>query len=157
MRIYWGQHNHLPIPAQTLLKQVISYGLRFHPQYKGVNCEINITFVPPAEMAALNNQYRGKNTPTDVLSFPNTSAAPIPAERRGTRRKPALNLGDIVICPQVAERQAQEYGHIIERELAFLTAHGLLHLIGYDHNTAPEEEAMIEMQKKILARVGIQK
>ncbi|MCL2285849.1 MAG: rRNA maturation RNase YbeY [Firmicutes bacterium] len=157
MTVYWGKQNLLPMPTQTLLKQVISRGLRFHPNYKNVSCEINISFVTPTEMAGLNKQYRGKDAPTDVLSFPSAGAIPMPVKRRGNRRKPVLNLGDIVICPYVAECQALEYGHSTERELAFLTAHGLLHLLGYDHNTAPEEEAMIMMQKKILTGVGIER
>jgi len=157
MRIHWGERGVEPLPAatQTLLKQVISYGLRLHPEYKNVNCEINISFVTSAEIAELNKQYRSKDAPTDVLSFPNTSATPIPAAHKSSRSKPTLNLGDIVICTAVAESQAQEYGHSAERELAFLTAHGFLHLIGYDHNTPQEEATMIAMQKDILERVGI--
>jgi len=159
MRVHWGERGvkPLPVPTKTLLKQVISYGLRLHQalEYKNVHCETNISFVTPAEIAELNKQYRNKDMPTDVLSFPNARATPIPATRKSNRNKPTLNLGDIVICTEVAERQAQAYGHSPERELAFLTAHGFLHLIGYDHNTPQEEAAMIAMQKKILDRVGI--
>jgi len=157
MKIYWGEREVPPLPAhtQTLLKQVISSGLRFHPKYKNIHCEISISFVTPAEIAQLNKQYRNKDTPTDVLSFPNIGATPIPASRKSNRNRPALNLGDIVICTAVAKSQAQAYGHSLERELAFLTAHGFLHLIGYDHNTPQEEEAMITMQKELLDRVGI--
>jgi len=157
MKIHWGQHGVEPLPVSflTLLKQVISSGLRLHRRYKNIDCEFDITFVTAAEMGRLNKLYRSKDTPTDVLSFPNADAVPIPAPRKTSRSKQVLSLGDIVICLEVAESQAREYAHSLERELAFLTAHGFLHLIGYDHNTPEDEKAMIQTQKEILARVGI--
>ena len=158
---------------QLLLRQVVSTGLRMHSQYRKLHCTINITFVTLAEMQELNSQYRGKNTPTDVLSFPNVMQKPIapgsvipnassthiwnrvPIHPRKWRAKPSLSLGSIIICPDVAQAQADEYGHSLERELAFLTAHGFLHLIGYDHATSKDEAAMIAMQEKILTYVGV--
>jgi len=155
MKIHFGECDTrpLPVPMQTLLKQVVSTGLKFHEEYVKLNCEVNLTLVSPAEIAKLNKTYRDKDGSTDVLSFPNAGAIPL-AGNRGS--KPTLNLGDIVICPCIAEAQAQEYGHSLERELAFLTAHGLLHLLGYDHNTPQEEKDMISAQKKILAWVGVE-
>ena len=158
MRVYWNEEG--PPPAtQLLLRQVISAGLRKHPQYKNIHCEINMTFADAKEMARLNREYRGKDGPTDVLSFPSTGVKPAAAQGRPRRRpaKPTLNLGDIVICPQVAAAQAAQYGHSPDRELAFLTAHGLLHLLGYDHITPEAEADMIAMQKEILDWLGIKK
>jgi len=154
MRIHFGEHETapIPVPMQTVLKQVISAGLKKHPEYAKINCEINLTFVTQEEIRRLNSCYRSKDTPTDVLSFPNQGAKPLAT---GRRSKPTLHLGDIVICLEIAESQAREYGHSLERELAFLTAHGLLHLLGYDHNTPQEESRMIDAQKEILARVGV--
>jgi probable rRNA maturation factor len=159
MKIHFNEHSaQAPYKfAQTLLKQVISAGLRLHPTYKRINCEVNISFVTLEESWRLNKQYRNKDAPTDVLSFPNANAIPVPAPRRTFRGKPAFSLGDIVICARVSENQAVEYGHSVERELAFLTAHGFLHLIGYDHNTPEEEKNMLDMQKKILTGVGIER
>jgi len=134
MKVYF-QDGETP---QVLMKQVISAGQRF---CKLKNCEVSISFVPPHEIQQLNRQYRGMDKPTDVLSFP-------VADTRST------NLGDIIICHQVAAAQAQEYGHSLERELAFLTAHGFLHLVGYDHLTPQDEAEMIAAQKAILDRVG---
>jgi len=147
MKLHIGERGTVPLPApvQTLLKQVISSALRLHRgQFNPVNCEINLTFVTETEITELNKQYRNKGAPTDVLSFPSMNTA-------------SANLGDIVICLQVAEEQAQEYGHSLERELAFLTAHGFLHLIGYDHTTPEEEEPMLAMQKQIMSRVGVER
>ena len=154
MKIYFGERDapQLAIPQQTMLKQVVSTGLKFYANK--LNYELSLTLVSPAEITALNKEYRNIDGPTDVLSFPNTGAVPVKG-RRGTR--PTLHIGDIVICHNVAEVQAQEYGHSYERELAFLTAHGLLHLIGYDHNTPEDEAEMIAAQKEILAWVGVQR
>lgn len=158
MRIYCsektGENCTLPPHLQTMLKQVIGAGLKFHPKYDKLNCEVNLSFVAPGEIQRLNKYYRKLDAPTDVLSFPNTGAKPVPGFRRN---KPTLALGDIVICRAIAEAQAKEYGHSFEREMAFLTAHGFLHLIGYDHITPGDEEAMKEVQEKILTWVGIER
>ena len=157
MKVHYSERDtkSLPPHLQTTLKQTISTALKLYGQ---PNCEVNLTIVTPAEITKLNNQYRNKNEPTDVLSFPGITSGHKPlisARRRLAGTKPARHLGDIVICLEVAQNQANEYAHSLERELAFLTAHGLLHLIGYDHNTPGEEAAMIEAQKQILAGVGI--
>jgi len=152
MKIYFDENCTLPLHQQTMLRQVISAGLKFHPKYDKLDCEINLSLVPADEIQNLNKHYRKLDAPTDVLSFPNTGAKP--AAGFG-RNKPTLSMGDIIICTEVAEAQAREYGHSVERELAFLTLHGFLHLIGYDHMTPDDERAMTEAQQKILAWVGI--
>lgn len=154
MRIYFGETCDLPLYQRTMLKQVLSAGLKFHPKYRKLNCEINLSFVSSKEIQNLNKHYRKLDTATDVLSFPNTGAKPM----RGIgNSKPTLALGDIIICTEIAQRQASEYGHSFEREMAFLTAHGFLHLIGYDHIELSEEAAMNEAQQKILDWVGIKR
>jgi len=168
MRIYFSENEAILPYTKTLLRQVISAGIRACFPYKNVhspagtctrlaytqkyNCEINLSFVSTDEIRQLNKQFRGIDKPTDVLSFPSPITEPQKPEKR---KKPTLALGDIIICHPVAEAQAREYGHSLERELAFLTAHGFLHLIGYDHMTAKDEAEMIDMQKMILNRVGI--
>jgi len=154
MRVYFGENCTLPLHQQTLLRQVISAGLKFHPKYEKLDCEINLSLVSSEEIQNLNKHYRKLDTPTDVLSFPNTGAKPAPGFRGS---KPTLSMGDIIICMEVAEAQAQEYGHSVERELAFLTVHGFLHLIGYDHMTPDDEAVMKETQQEILAWVGIER
>ena len=153
MKIHFGERDtpRLGIPMQTMLKQVVSAGLKFNG-FANLNCELSLTLVSPAEITALNKEYRNLDSPTDVLSFPNTGAIPVKGRRSA---RPTLHIGDIIICHSVAEVQAQEYGHSYEREMAFLTAHGLLHLIGYDHNIPKEEDEMLAAQKEILAWVGV--
>jgi len=104
---------------------------------KDRECELSLLFADTDEIQELNLNYRGIDSPTDVLSFP--------------MMEPLL-LGDIVICREIAESQAVEYGHSSGREIAFLFTHGLLHLLGYDHG-----EAMRAAEEDILEQAGIQR
>lgn len=113
---------------------------------------LSLVFTGDAGIAALNRQYRGIDAPTDVLSFPqhiDVRAASPPAAGA-----PFL-LGDIVISLPRASEQAQRYNHSRRRELGFLLVHGLLHLLGYDHQTADEAAAMEARQEHILHTLGL--
>ena len=99
--------------------------------------DVTVALVSDRRMRTLNRTFRGKDAPTDVLSFP---AAPPPG---GSRRRPAY-LGDIVIATGVAKRQAKDVGHPLGTELRVLALHGLLHLLGYDHETDDGEMARVE-------------
>ena len=107
------------------------------------NAEISVTFTDNKGIQKINNEFRGIDKPTDVLSFPLTdyegSEAPFADELDGS-------LGDIVISLERASEQAMEFGHSFEREIAFLTVHSMLHLLGYDHVNSEEEE--LEMRKR---------
>ncbi len=102
-----------------------------------VAVELSIAIVELDEMVELNGRFREKEGPTDVLSFPcdDPCAVVEPGE--------PVTLGDVVLAPEVAERQAEEYGHTVEEELNLLLVHGVLHLLGYDHE---EDEAAAAMQ-----------
>lgn len=111
--------------------------------------EISLTFVAPQEIQMMNRDYRGKDAVTDVLSFPlYEHPREIPA------RGPVL-LGDIVICLAQAEAQAQEYGHDIDRELAFLFVHSMFHLLGYDHETPEGQKDMRQAEESVLEAIGL--
>ncbi len=105
--------------------------------------ELSIVFVDPAEIRQLNLDYRGINSSTDVLAFPQS-----PDSSEG----PHL-LGDVVISPQIAEEQANKYRHSSEKEIVILLIHGILHLLGFDHDTAEERSAMEKREKEILTRL----
>ena len=108
--------------------------------------EVSVTVVDDASIHVMNRESRGVDRATDVLSFP------VFDEDFGVG--PAV-LGDIVISHETAVRQANEYGHSVEREIAFLTVHSMLHLLGYDHETSPEDEKeMFARQEEILALMG---
>lgn len=112
------------------------------------DCELSLTLVDNAEIHRLNREFRQVDRPTDVLSFPQYGA--------GEPIMPASSLGDVVISlPKMAE-QAAAFGHSQRRELCFLFVHGLLHLLGYDHELSPAEERRhFGRQEEILAKLGI--
>ena len=107
---------------------------------------LEVFAVTPEEIRALNQEQRGIDRVTDVLSFPTANPGETPADGY---------WGDIVLCVARALEQAEEYGHSPARELAFLTVHGALHLFGYDHMLPDEEAAMAAKQKAILERMGL--
>lgn len=117
------------------------------------NAEISISIVTNDEMQKLNFKFRNINNSTDVLSFPmiNFAGGETPDFSE------TVILGDIIINIEKALSQAEEYGHSIERELGFLTAHSMLHLLGYDHMTPEEENVMFSKQEEILAIAGLEK
>lgn len=107
---------------------------------------LSVCFLSPQKMKNLNKQARGKNQVTDVLSF----------EQLDTRIKPKnhLMLGDLVICPEVIRKQAKLYGNLVEQELVVILTHGLLHLLGHDHEKSPRKAAeMWKLEKSILSLV----
>lgn len=117
---------------------------------KPENTEVSLTFVDDAEIARLNEEYRGKQGPTDVLSF-ECDNDPLPEEAHAPDVEPVYLLGDIVIAVDVAERQTAVYGTTFEREISILTIHGLLHLCGYDHVTDEDAAVMEPLEDGLLA------
>jgi len=105
--------------------------------------ELSIAVVDLTEMAELNAGYRDKEGPTDVLSFPCDDPCAVVGPEE------PVTLGDVVIAPEVAERQATEYGHTVEEELNLLLVHGVLHLLGYDHE-ADEDAAVMQARERVL-------
>ncbi len=102
--------------------------------------EINVILVDNQQIQDLNRQYRDKDTPTDVLTFPDGNYN---------------NLGDIFVSIDKCEEQRIEYGHTFDRELGFLLVHGLLHTLGYDHQTKEQEEEMTAIQEKLLKKAKL--
>lgn len=116
---------------------------------KPASTEVSVSFVDDAAIAALNEAYRGKAGPTDVLSFECDSVDDgFPTEGSGAE---AYELGDVVIAPDVAERQCAEFGNSFAEEMELLLVHGLLHLCGYDHIEDAEAEAMEARERELLA------
>lgn len=101
--------------------------------------ELSFAFVGNKQIQELNCKYRQVNSPTDVLSFSMDDEI----------------WGDIVISIERAQRQAEEYGHSLERELGYLVVHGILHLLGYDHKSPGEKEEMRQKEERVLSELGI--
>ena len=117
------------------------------------DCEISLSFVTNEEIHQINRQFRNVDAPTDVLSFPQLTFEE--GEEADVNENGEIVLGDIIISVERAEEQAEEYGHGLKREIAFLTVHSMLHLLGYDHMEKDEEEDMFRRQKEILEIAGI--
>lgn len=116
------------------------------------DAQISVTFVDNVQIHELNREYRDVDRPTDVLSFPLGENGEYDIDNSSG----AILLGDIVISAEKALEQAEEYGHSPEREIAFLTVHSMLHLLGYDHETSKkDEEQMFALQEKILESIGM--
>lgn len=115
--------------------------------------EMSITFVTNERIQELNATYRGKNQPTDVISFAMEDMGE-GEEELVTADMPRM-LGDIVISIPRTKEQADEYGHSFMRELGFLSVHGFLHLLGYDHMNEADEKIMFGKQKEILDEFGL--
>jgi probable rRNA maturation factor len=111
--------------------------------------ELSVLLVEEATMAALHERWLGEPGPTDVLAFPMDELDSLP-DPTTDDPDPAL-LGDVVLCPVVAERQGAAAGHGARAELHLLCTHGILHLLGYDHADADSEREMFALQAKILA------
>lgn len=114
---------------------------------EGAKGDITVLISDPEQIQTLNRDFRHVDRVTDVLTFPAWEGEAIYAPADGY-------LGDIMICMERAKEQAVEYGHSLERELAFLAVHGTLHILGYDHMEPEEEALMRQRQREILERMG---
>lgn len=116
------------------------------------SAEVNVTFVDDEEIKILNTEHRKIESSTDVLSFPLGENGVYDVNPENG----AKMLGDIVISAEHAVKQADSYGHTLQREIAFLTVHSMLHLLGYDHvNGGLEQMKMREKEELVLAKLGV--
>jgi probable rRNA maturation factor len=117
--------------------------------------ELSITFVNNERIQEINREYRQKDKPTDVISFAMEELGEGEVEILGINQ-PRI-LGDIIISVPKTKEQAEEYGHSFIRELGFLAVHGLLHLLGYDHETEEDEKLMFSLQRELLDEYGLKR
>ncbi len=155
LRIYFDNHQD-KLPLTYRLKMLVREAIEATLDYEqyGNPCEVSVTFVDNEEIRDLNKKFRSIDKATDVLSFPLF-------DYEGESEEPPVDemlgmLGDIVLSLEQADVQAKEYGHSFEREVAFLTVHSMLHLLGYDHETGEEDEAdMRRCQSAIMDLMGL--
>lgn len=124
------------------LSRFVMDQMRIHPQ-----AELSIKAVDEATIAELNRLWMEKEGPTDVLAFPMDELRPGLVNEEPDEGI----LGDLVLCPAVAARQAEQAGHSVVDELDLLTVHGILHLLGYDHAEPAEHQEMFGLQARLLA------
>ena len=135
----------VPEQAVQWIERAVAAALR----HLGRRGNVGVLLTSEAEIRRLNRDYRQVDSVTDVLSFPAWEGEAIAASPDGY-------LGDLAICTARAAQQAETFGHSIERELAFLTVHGTLHLLGYDHIRPDDERQMRALQTEILKEMGLQ-
>ena len=144
--------------TRRLLQRVMEQVL----QDEGIEMEVvvGVTLVEPDRIQETNRAFRKVDSVTDVLSFPMIDgmlAQAAPAALLGCvdPETGALELGDLVLCPARAAEQAQEYGHSLRREMGYLCAHGMLHLLGYDHEDEDERAVMRQKEEQALAALSL--
>ena len=136
---------------ERLFNDVVLESLKF--ENFDTQCEVSISIVDNSEIKNINKQFRHIDKETDVLSFPQLTFEE--GKVADVNENDEIILGDIIISIEKAISQAEEYGHGLRREIAFLTAHSMLHLMGYDHMEPEERDIMFEKQEKILGNLGI--
>lgn len=164
---------YLASGQEKLLHDVIEAAAKYLNLPEGI--ELDLSIVSNEEIQVLNRDYRGLDKPTDVLSFALTEVTSefdvdfahldLTEEAEETEDleetefedEEAIpqHLGDIIISYPRAQEQAQDYGHSLDRELAFLAVHGFLHLNGYDHQTEEEAQEMFRIQEEVLTTYGL--
>ncbi|MEG7333414.1 rRNA maturation RNase YbeY [Bacillus subtilis] len=142
--------------SEEMLTEV-EHLLQFAAEREGVQdqAEVSVTIVTNEDIQQINKEYRGKDAPTDVISFALEEEGEGEVEILGAEMPPVL--GDIIISADRTREQAEEYNHSFKRELGFLAVHGFLHLLGYDHMTKEEEEEMFTKQKDLLDAYGLKR
>jgi len=148
--------DRLRIP---LIKHCVKTALRLEKVDKP--CEVSLLVTDDETISWMNNEYRGVESPTDVLSFPMLVFDPPGWTVLGPGAKDPetglIPLGEIILSAESVKRQAKEYGHTSERETAYLTVHSVLHLLGYDHtDEADGKKRMREREEKIMEEIGIE-
>lgn len=128
---------------ENLAKECVRQSLAASGAALAPNCEVSVTFCDDEAIRALNAKWRGKDQPTNVLSFPTPGAL---------ERKPLL--GDVIVAYETVAREAAEQGKLLRAHAAHMVAHGFLHLIGYDHETAAEAERMEALERRIATALG---
>lgn len=156
VNIEYEAEKKLNLPWEKIIRDIVEGSLNYEScPYES---EVNVVLTDDEGIRQVNKEYRDMDRPTDVLSFPMLEYE-TPSDFEGVEENFAdcfnpetgeLMLGDIMISVNKVEEQAKKYGHSMERELAFLTAHSMLHLCGYDHMEEDERLLMEEKQRQIL-------
>lgn len=113
--------------------------------------EVSLSFVSKEEIQQINAEYRDKDMVTDVLSFPQYES------QDEMREEDYLVMGDVIICPEKAQEQAEEYGHSYTREMVYLMVHSMFHLLGYDHMTDEEKAEMRKKEERVMTWMEIER
>jgi len=140
-------HTFQKAPSENFFKKVLGTGVE-ELKIKDKNIEVSLNLVGETKIRELNKKYRGKNKRTDVLSFP--------LDEVRLQKYDILPLGDIFICLPFAVKEAKKQDIGLKKELAWLTVHGFLHLLGYNHEkSADDKKKMFVLENKILGKINL--
>lgn len=144
------EHDYISEEQMKQLSELLQFAAE---KLEVGDADLSLSFVDNPTIHEINLEYRGKDRPTDVISFAleETGDDEILIVGEDVPRV----LGDIIVSVPMAKEQAQDYGHSVERELGFLVVHGLLHLLGYDHMNEEDEKEMFTLQDDILNEFGL--
>jgi probable rRNA maturation factor len=140
--------------ARALARETIAATIAESGLEKGEGAEVSLCLADDALLQALNLRWRGLDKPTNVLSFPAAAAGRAPADAAADCARARLQLGDIALAYETLAREAGELGVSLADHYRHLVAHGFLHLLGYDHETASEADRMEALETRIMARLG---
>lgn len=138
--------------AEALARAAVEAALQGAPV--GPLAEVSVVLTNDAALRALNCEWRGKDSPTNVLSFPALERVELAAGAAADPRRPAL-LGDVVLALETTQKEADDAGKTLAAHAAHLLVHGVLHLLGYDHETEADAALMEPVETRILARLGV--
>jgi len=150
MNIYFEEGQQVTEEILKTMESAAAYCL----ELEGIDqerTEISVTFVEAEEIRELNRDYRDNDKVTDVLSFPQFD------DLNDIPDFGEICLGDVVICKERAEEQAEEFGHSFEREIIYLFTHSILHLLGYDHMEEEEKREMRAREEEVMTHLGIER
>lgn len=150
MRILYSEENILDESMLAVLERAAELCVE-KEGLPSENAEISLTFVSKEEIRELNNRYRGIDNPTDVLSFP------LIEDFDEIEDGDEYMLGDVVICLEKAEEQAEEFGHSKEREIVYLFVHSVCHLLGFDHMEEEEKQEMRQREEDVMTILDLQR
>ena len=148
MKIYFEEEHVVTQDILDTMVKAAEYCLELENIDKE-RAEISVTFVEGEEIRKLNRDYRNTDRVTDVLSFPQFD------DLNDIPEVGEICLGDVVICKDRAEEQAEEFGHSFEREIIYLFTHSILHLLGFDHMEEDEKKEMREREEEVMTYLGI--
>lgn len=157
MQIYFDQTEDGQDPAETYGK-TMEKALSVILSGEGIDdegAEVSVSFVTPEEIQSLNREYRGVDSVTDVLSFPQFDSVDDLIDMQ--EETGVAELGDVVICMERALSQAEEFGHPLEREVIYLFVHSILHLLGYDHMEEEDKKVMRAREEEVMTELGIER
>lgn len=150
---FLDETNEVPTDLINQIEELLNFAAQKEEIESG--SELSVTFVSNEKIQEINREYRNKDYATDVISFALEEMGEGEIEVSGGDMPRVL--GDIIISVKKAEEQAEEYGHSFQREIGFLAVHGLLHLLGYDHENEEDEKIMFDRQRAILDEYGLQR